>query len=670
MPQLRLLRRASLLAALLAACVVALTLGAGSVTAQAIPRLTGQVTDEAGVVGGGRAQLDRALGDLLDRHGVQLYAVLVRTTGGQDPQGFAKATFDENALGGNDLLLLVAVDDRRFAWWENGAVPSLSSSDVDRLLAQTAEPSFRAGDYAGGVADFATALGGALGGATTSPSESGAGIALALLGVLLVAVGVILIWAWWRQRRLARLTAEERDRRTGVLARQANALLIAADEAVRDAGQELGFAEAEFDEADLAPFRAAIPAAQSELKAAFAVRQQLDDEVPEDPETREKLLGEIVERSRRATALLEEQRQRIRAMREQEQTAPQVLAALPARIATLETRLGEAEQTFERLQGYAATSWQPVRGNVEEARKRIASATAESKQGDAVVAATPTDVHAAAGHARRAERALAEATALLDAIDRLAASLDEARARLDDEIRAAGSDVDAARTAVGAGLADAALTGRLDEAVALLDGARREAASPAPDVLTAVRDAQRANARADEVLAGIRAAQEQRAREQAALDAALRSAETRIAQASDYIATRRPGVGREARTRLAEAQRHLDAARAAAASDRGQALQEAALADRLADEAYRLASSDFDGWDARGGRGAGDDLGKIILGGIILGNIFGGMGRRGGGGWGGTPWGMPGGGGRGGGGGWGGGGFGGGGGGRGGGGSW
>jgi hypothetical protein len=161
-------------------------------------------------------------------------------------------------------------------------------------------------------------------------------------------------------------------------------------------------------------------------------------------------------------------------------------------------------------------------------------------------------------------------------------------------------------------------------------------------VTAALQDARSAHTTADAALASQRDARERRAREEAALTSALRSAEANVAAAADYVATRRPGVGREARTRLAAAESHLETARGLASEDPTRALQEAGAADRLAGEAYRIAQSDFDTWDRPGPRPS-DDLGKVILGGILLGNVLGGLGGRRGGGWGGTPWGMPGG---------------------------
>ncbi len=399
-----------------------------------------------------------------------------------------------------------------------------------------------------------------------------------------------------------------------------------------------------FTEADVAPFRDAISSARTELQASFAVRQQLDDDIPEDPETRERMLGEIVERSRRALGLIDEQRRRIKDLRELEERAPELLGQLPAAIDTLEARLPAAETTFSRLTGYAPASWQPVKGNLEEVRKRIAYARTEVERGSAALA---SDRPAAARSARAAQDALAQASALLDAIERLAVSLDEARDRLTAEIEAAITDVERARAAVTDGRVDPAGQEKVLEAERLLAVARAEAASATPDVLIAIKQALQANATADEVLEGLRQEEERRAREAAALAAELRSAEVSVARAADFITARRSGVGREARTRLTAAERCLETARALEVTDTSAALRQARTAERLAAEAYQLASNDFDDFDLRGGRRRrGDDMTGAILGGIILGGILGGLGRGGhGGGWGGTPWGSPGGGG-------------------------
>jgi hypothetical protein len=121
-----------------------------------------------------------------------------------------------------------------------------------------------------------------------------------------------------------------------------------------------------------------------------------------------------------------------------------------------------------------------------------------------------------------------------------------------------------------------------------------------------------------------------------ALDQALVTAGSAVAAASDFIGTRRGAVGAQARTRLAEAQRHLQ--QASGGGDPMAALREAQQADSMAQEALRLAQDDVSRWSepaGGGGRSVGEDLGSLVLGGILSGALGGGGGHRSGGGFGG-----------------------------------
>ncbi len=628
--------------------------------AQSIPRLSSQITDETGVLASGTSGIQSALDRLLSDRNVQLWVVFVHTSGSQTAQQMAEATFRQNGFGGNDVVLLVALDDKRYGYFVSDTLP-LSSSQVDAAASNDLEPGLRSGDYPGAVAAFANGLDSALSGgaqnpppvATPVPAQPAGpstppapskgidlGQVILLIAIVAVVIGVVLLVVSISRWRTAHIAAEERDRRTGELARQANQLLIQADDAVRDAQQEVGFAEAEFSAADVDPYRAAVTQAQDELKAAFAVRQKLDDDIPEDPPTRIAMLNEIVAHAQRVNALVEEQRTRIGQLRDLERRAPEILAGLPAQAAPLQARLAEAPATMQRLQAFADRAWSPVKGNVEEAGKRFAFASSETARGNAALAATPPDPHAARDAARNAQGALAAAGTLLDAIDRMATTIDDAQARLPGELSAAEADIATAHRTLGD---KGAPSGDLADAEAKLRAAKAAAEAPRPDVIAALKAARDAHAGADRVLEGVRAEEERRARERAALQAALGAAQSSVTHTSDYLDSRRQGVGREARTRLAEAQRHLEMAQSLVGSDPTTALSEAQTAQRMADEAYQLAKNDFDDWDMGGGWGGrrrGSDMTGAIIGGIILGNVLGGMGRRGGGGFGGTPWGS------------------------------
>ena len=262
---------------------------------------------------------------------------------------------------------------------------------------------------------------------------------------------------------------------------------------------------------------------------------------------------------------------------------------------------------------------------------------AAADQGTKALAAGTPGIAAQA--ARLGEDGLAQGAAFLDAIDRLASELEQARTKVDAELAAADADLARAKASAAGMPADADVARRLAEAEQLLTDARTALDPPKPDVSGAYDKARRANALADAIEQGIRSAMEQQAREAARLQAGLRAAQVAVTRASDYVSGHRGGIGTEARTRLAEATRHLEQANALGATDPAGSLAEADTATRLATEAQALAQQDYGGWNdpfrGGGGGGRGSDVGAAIIGGIIGGLLSGGGGRGGGGGFGG-----------------------------------
>jgi hypothetical protein len=165
-------------------------------------------------------------------------------------------------------------------------------------------------------------------------------------------------------------------------------------------------------------------------------------------------------------------------------------------------------------------------------------------------------------------------------------------------------------------------------ATAALDAARVAADAPRPDPIAALRLLAEVSAALDKGIADARAAADRERRAAAALEHAWLTARSAVAAAEDFVTTRRGAVGAQARTRLAEAQRHLELA---GGPDPVAALREAQQADALGQEALRLAQADVAHWSPPA-PGGGVDLGSLILGGILSGA---GRSHRGGGGFGG-----------------------------------
>lgn len=619
----------------------------GIARAEAPQQLDERLTDLADVfTDGQRAQaedgIERVSGD------VSLWAVFVNTTDGAAAPDYAAEVAALNGLGGNDAVLVVAIDDRRYALWVGPLLDDVTDEEIDIILADGVEPQLAASEWGQAVSAAADGLVDALGtsgapdpdpGTTpTAPSSDGGSFPWAALGIL-AAIGVaIFIWNRWRSRRVAGQESEERDRRLGGLARQANAMLIETDELIRHDAQELGFAEAQFGETEAKAFKGALDAARAELQAAFSVRQQLDDATPEAPADREALLNQVLARCTKAQELLTAQTERFQELRDLERRAPELLAAQPAKIAAVEARVADAEAKLDLLRSASPGAAQSVRGNPAEARKRIDLARTATAAGTNALAGK--DAVGAGRAVKAAQDALAQAASLLDAIDHQATALEEAQARLDAALEQARTDVQAAKEALG-DATDRSQTDELADAQRKLAAAETASSGEGSDVIKAYRLSREAEAAADAVLAAVQAGEEKRSRELAAVDAELQAAALSVDRAEDFVGGRRHGVGRQPRTRLSEARVSLERALALRDRDPAASMEAARRARTLADQAYEEASAQFDegglgGTVVLGGRryrtgnsGWGNDVGGAVLGGII-GSILSGGGRGGG----------------------------------------
>jgi hypothetical protein len=145
----------------------------------------------------------------------------------------------------------------------------------------------------------------------------------------------------------------------------------------------------------------------------------------------------------------------------------------------------------------------------------------------------------------------------------------------------------------------------------------------------------------DRLLASIAEEREATERLSRTYDQALITAQARVRGVSDYIDTRRGTIGPEARTRLAEAVRQLQAAQDMRSVNLNEAIAHANGASMLAAQAQEMANSDVQAaqrsYAGRYGSTSGSNMGAVI-GGIVIGNILsgglrGGLGGSMGGGW-------------------------------------
>ncbi|MCI2237345.1 TPM domain-containing protein [Kineococcus sp. TRM81007] len=570
-------------------------------------RLPGQVTDRVGALDG--SDVAPALRELQQREGVQLWVVLVDSFDGEDPVRWADETALASGLGVDDVLLAVATEEGAFAYSVDDASP-LSDADLTQLSRDT-EAHLVEGDWSGAVVAGAESIDDALGG--------GFPWGWAAAGAVVVAGGGALLLA--RSRRggtgaggaSAARGGEFAGTSTADLARTADALLVRADDAVRSSAEELEFATAEFGEQRTAGFRDVLAEARAALTAAFTARQGLDDAEPETEARRREVLTGIVADCRRVDETLEAASGSVDELRDLVRRAPEVLTGVEERLPALRDAVGPARQRLDALRGqFGGTALATVEDAPQQASERLDLAERSAVEARGALA-DPTRAGEVVDAVRAAQGALVQAEQLLTSVERTGTGLRRAVQELPvalARLRAAADAPAGASSPVPAELA-----GALAAARAVAASAQQQGPEDPLGALHRVVEAERA---LDAARDAVEETARERRQERAALEQALLAARAEVEAAEDFVATRRGAVGGTARTRLAEARRHLGAAVELADGDAAAALQHARTADALAEEAGRLARADASAWGAPGtvaGPGLEDLLGGVLLGG-------------------------------------------------------
>lgn len=129
-----------------------------------VPELSARVMDQTGTLSSAeRQQLDDQLAAFEASKGTQIVILLVPSTQPEDISSYANRVFNAWKPGrqgiGDGLLLLVAKEDRKMrievGRTLEGAVPDLAAK---RIIDEVLTPSFRQGDFAGGLAQASERL--------------------------------------------------------------------------------------------------------------------------------------------------------------------------------------------------------------------------------------------------------------------------------------------------------------------------------------------------------------------------------------------------------------------------------------------------------------------------------------------------------------------------------
>lgn len=145
---------------------------------QAVPALNAHVVDTAGTLSAAqREALEARLTTFEHARGAQVVVLLVSSTQPEDIASYANRVANTWKIGrkdiGDGLLLIVAVQDRKLrievAKTLEGAIPDLAAK---RIIDEAITPSFKQGDYAGGIDAGLTRIMALISGETLSAPSS------------------------------------------------------------------------------------------------------------------------------------------------------------------------------------------------------------------------------------------------------------------------------------------------------------------------------------------------------------------------------------------------------------------------------------------------------------------------------------------------------------------
>lgn len=557
-------------------------------------------------------QVAQALSEA-SRADYQIYAALTENFAPLDAQQWCVKSRDQGAGSSQSVLLAIAVKERAYYICPTADV-RISDSRQNRIV-QGIEPLLSQGKWDQAIKVFAasaTASSSDMSGAVNEEESARTGNWLRPLALILVVAGIgIGIIAFIRRQSKTRTQIRTRQAASDKqIVEQAGGAVLAADDAIRGAKEELEFAKMQLGAAQTEEYAQGLAQATQARDSAMEKLASLDSLAGIE---KNQQAQEALKQAQRCLELLSQQAEKLARLRES-------LDSLPSRIKNQLSLISELETQAEQLPGIVTaihkTYPQSILTSLDEAPEQIrnllgaARETLEPLQSESSSPALKVQV-------QTAERAIAQARALIKEVSEAEGQLANLQQSLLAAVTSISSDLDDVKRL---NLQDKSIFKTLcTTAQAGIDNCLKARDGQA-DPLAALSAISQAEADLDQALAPYRQDREQKQKAAARLQMALDSAQARIASANSYVSSHRGAIGLDARRYLARAESLYQQAKDSR-GDTGIKLAE--LAGEAADKAQESAGLDYqrrhDDWASRPGGGSSDFLTGMILGGILNG---------------------------------------------------
>lgn len=542
----------------------------------------------------------------------QIYAALTDNFSPLSAQQWCVKSREQAAGNSQSVLLAIAVQERSYYICPAANV-RISENKQNRIV-QGIEPLLSQGNWDQAVKVFAVSAASSSldpGGAGSEESARTGGWFGPLVLVLVIAGIGIGIMVFARKQSKTRDQIKTRQAASDKqLVEQAGVDVLAADDAVRGAKEELEFAKMQLGTAQTEEYAQVLAQASQARDSAMEKLRDLDSLSGIQKSQQAQAASN---EAKRCLELLAQQTEKLTALRESLDSLPSRIQNQLSLIAELETQAGQLPAIIAALH---KTHPQAVLTSLDDAPEQVANLlgaareTLEPLQGEESSPSLKVQV-------QTAERAIAQARSLIKEVSEAETHLANLQQSLLEAVTSISSDLDDVKRlnlqdkAVFQTLCANAQTA-IDDCLKARDGQGDPLAS-----LSAIAQAE---ADLDQALAPHRQNSEQKQKAAARLQTALASAQARIDSANSYVSSHRGAVGLDARQYLARADSLYQQAQASR-GDTGIKLAE--LAGEAADKARESASTDYrerrNDWGSGSGGGGSDFLTGMILGGILNG---------------------------------------------------
>ena len=534
--------------------------------------LTEPVTDPTGFLSTSEAGSIRNEISLTAGRGIDTFVVLVPDFSGYDPTDWCSQAGNLSQLPENSVVFALAFEERDSSWCTN--IPEDSSLISDRAIDRAwddalgiaAEANPMDGEHAARasatfVASIGSAIGSGSGGAGSADGSFAGVIFFVAVVAIILAVVVVLAKSSKKKAKLGAAgkslpTNPQEQQRQVDLAQQQ---LLASDEALRSAADEVQFARAQLGYTQADKLDGAVQTAQKAISQSFQLLPSLQD--APNLAQKSQIAGQILATIAQVMPPVHEAQEELKASRDRQTNAEARLGELRARLQEAGVQAQVSEQKLNDLRlRFTATQLQSLEAQPKQAAAFIQAALQNCNEAQQQM---DTNRAGAVDALDRATSQLQSALAAINSVNGAEKVISESNQVLGSAIASITSDLDDV-TRLAANQANfSPLVDDAQNAIRAGQAARNGMGDP----VAALQQLRSAEDALDAALASLRSEHDQRQRNTALAAERITAAQAMVSQAESTLAANRSSGDLQARSAVSNAQAQLAQARSLQQSD-------------------------------------------------------------------------------------------------------